>query len=65
MTFFLLKYGMTALHKAAFKGFEQTVKILIEHGSNVNLQDKVVLIFFLFLSAIIVAPGNNESIDFE
>ena len=43
-TFFLLKYGMTALHRAAFNGFEQIVKILVEHGSNINIQNKV---FFL------------------
>ena len=29
------------LHKAAFKGFGEIVKVLIEHGSNVDLQDKV------------------------
>ena len=38
---FLLKDGETALHFAALKGFEQTVKILLEHGSNILLQDKV------------------------
>ena len=47
--FFLLKYGWTALHIAALDGFEQIVKILIEHGSNVNLQDKVFSFsFFIF-----------------
>ena len=45
-TFFLLKYGMTALHRAADRGFEQIVKILVEHGSNVHLQDKVFIFFF-------------------
>ena len=34
-TFFLLKDGQTALHYAAFYGFEQIVKILVEHGANV------------------------------
>ena len=48
-TFFLLKNGMTALHSAAFNGFEQIVKILVEHGSNVNLQDEVLIFFFWFL----------------
>ena len=47
-TFFLLKYGGTALHLAALRGFEQIVKILLKHGSNVDLQKKV-LIFFFFL----------------
>ena len=47
LTFFLLKDGVTALHIAAWNGFEQIVKILIEHGSNVGLQTKV-LIFFSF-----------------
>ena len=46
--FFLLKYGWTALHSAAEKGFEQIVKILIEHGSNVNLQEASVFFFFFF-----------------
>ena len=45
-TFFLLKYGMTALHYAAWKGFEQIVEILVEHGSNVERKTKV-FIFFL------------------
>ena len=46
-TFFLLKRGDTALHTAAWKGFEQIVKILVEHGSNINIQNEV-FIFFLF-----------------
>ena len=33
---------------AAWKGFEQIVKILVEHGSNVHLQNTV-FIFFLIL----------------
>ena len=45
--FFLLKFGKTALHFAALNGFEQIVKILIEHGSNVHLQN-IVFIFFFF-----------------
>ena len=41
---------MTALHMAAFKGFEEFINILVEHGSNVHLQDKVfIFFFFLFL----------------
>ena len=40
-TFFLLKNGWTALRYAAERGFEQIVKILVEHGANVDLQDKV------------------------
>ena len=47
-TFFLLKYGWTALHFAALRGFEQTVKILIEHRSNINIQNKVLIFFFFF-----------------
>ena len=45
--FFLLKYGWTALHCAAEKGFGQIVKILVEHGSNLDLQTKVLIFFFL------------------
>ena len=40
--------GMTALQFAADKGFKEIVKILVEHGSNVDLQVEV-LIFILFL----------------
>ena len=47
-TFFLLKNGWTALHYAADRGFEQIVKILVEHRSNINIQTKV-FIFFFFL----------------
>ena len=47
-TFFLLKYGKTALHIAAWEGFEEIVKILIEHRSNINIQDKVLIFFFFF-----------------
>ena len=46
MTFFLLKDGWTALHFAACYGFEQIVKILVEHGSNVDLQEQVLIFFF-------------------
>ena len=47
--FFLLKNGMTALHLAAAKGFEQIVKILLEKGSNVHLQNRVFIFFFHFI----------------
>ena len=46
--FFLLKYGITALHIAAEKGFEQIVKILVEHGSNLHLQEQVLIFFFFW-----------------
>ena len=63
-TFFLLKNGMTALHLAAFNGFEQIVKILIEHGANVHLQDQLVFFFFdfhffiLFFLSLFVVVGS-------
>ena len=43
---------MTALQCVTDKGFEdfEVVKILVEQGSNINLQDKV---FFFFLSFIL------------
>ena len=44
--FFLLKDGSTALHRAAC--FEQIVKILVKHGSNVHIQTIVFIFFFLF-----------------
>ena len=45
--FFLLKDGDTALHLAAWKGFEQVVKSLVEHRSNGDLQNEVYIFFFL------------------
>ena len=45
--FFLLKDGDTALHCAAWKGFEQIVKLLVEHGANLDLQSQVFIFFFL------------------
>ena len=45
---FCLKNGETALHIAVWKGFEQIVKILVEHGSNVDLQNAVFIFFFDF-----------------
>ena len=51
--FLLLKDGGTPLHFAAAKGFEQIVKILVEHGSNVHLQDHSFdFLFFLILILI-------------
>ena len=52
--FFLLKYGWTALYTAAVKGFEQIVKFLVEHGSNVDLQTKVFIFFFFLISFFFV-----------
>ena len=40
---------MTPLHYAASTRSEEIVKILIEHGSNIDLQDTVLIFFFLFL----------------
>ena len=44
-----LKFGWTPLHFAAAKGFEQIVKIFIEHHANVNIQNQVFSFFFFFL----------------
>ena len=38
---------MTALHIATSGGFEKIVRILLQHGANVNLQDKVLIFIFL------------------
>ena len=46
--FFFLKAGWTPLHKAAEKGFEEIVKLFIEHHANVNIQNKVFSFFFFF-----------------
>ena len=45
-TFFLLKFGEAALHKVIHRGSEQIVKILVEHGSNLDLQAPVFIFFF-------------------
>ena len=45
---FFVKFGFTPLHRAAEEGFEQIVKILIEHCTNVNLQNQVFSFFFFF-----------------
>ena len=39
----------TVLHLAAEHGFEEIVKVLLEHGSDVDLQDKVFSFFSLSL----------------
>ena len=38
-----VKFGWTVLHLAAFTGKEGIVKILVGHGPNVDLQDKVLI----------------------
>ena len=48
-TFFFVKIGKTALHNAASNGFEEIVKILVEYGSNINIQTTVLIFFFDFL----------------
>ena len=49
--FFFVKNGKTALHYAfAERGFEQIVKILVEHGSNVQFQDQVLIFLFFDFS---------------
>ena len=46
---FFVKGGRTALHFAAQCGFEEVVKILIEHGSNIDLQDQVLILFYFLI----------------
>ena len=46
---FVKKDGITALHRATFGGFEGVVKVLLEHGSNVDLQTTVSISFFISL----------------
>ena len=46
---FIFKDGDTPLHMAAFHGFEEIVKIFIEHGANVNIQNKVFFLIFCFI----------------
>ena len=52
--FLFVKNGQTSLHVAASQGFEEIVKILIERGSDVDLQKKQVFIFFLFVVEYLV-----------
>ena len=46
---FFFKFRWSPLHRAAKNGFEQIVKLLIEHGANVNLQNHVFSFFFGFV----------------
>ena len=43
-SFFLISFakdGETALHNVADRGFAEIVKILVEHGANINIQTTV------------------------
>ena len=44
---------MTPLHLAADKGFEEIVKILLEHGSNIDLQNQVLIFSFSFAGSCV------------
>ena len=59
---FFVKGGRTPLHVAAAKGFEQIVKIFIEHHANVNLQNKVFSFFFILVcvSFFLVRMGRQS-----
>ena len=48
-----VKLGEAALHYAAWNGFEEIVNILLEHGANVDLQDKVLIFSFCFFFFLI------------
>ena len=48
--FFFVQFGATALHFAAEKGFEEVVKILIKHEASIDLQDEVLIFFFIFFT---------------
>ena len=43
--FISLQDGDTALVKAAEKGHTSTVKILVEHGAAVDIQNKVTILY--------------------
>ena len=43
-----MKSGKTALHVAAENDSEGLVKILIEHGSDIDLQTKVLIFFSIW-----------------
>ena len=43
-----VKCGRTPLHRAAENDSEETVKVLLEQGSNLHLQDHVLIFFFFF-----------------
>ena len=45
---FFFKGGWTPLHVAAVKGFEEIIKIFIEHRANVNIQNNVPSFSFFF-----------------
>ena len=37
------QFGWTALHEAAYHGFENVVKILLKHGSIIHFEDSVLI----------------------
>ena len=43
-----VKRGWTPLHWAACKCFADIVRTLLEHGSNIDFRDDVLIFFFLF-----------------
>ena len=47
---FFFKYGEAVLHKAAEKGFEDIVKVLLEHGATVDIREQVLIFFFFFVN---------------
>ena len=57
-TSFCFKGGWTVLHRAAFRDSEDIMKILIEHGSNIDLQERVLILilifFFSFLFVVVL-----------
>ena len=45
---FFVQDGLTALHLAAAYGVKEIINILLEPGSNIHLQTKVLIFLFLF-----------------
>ena len=52
--FFLIKIGWTPLHRAVKKGFEEIIKILINHRANINIQTRVYFSIHFFSFSILV-----------
>jgi ankyrin repeat protein len=51
--------GFTALHGAAFKGLNEVLEYLIQHGADINAQD------FLHRTAYRIAEGAKQSFQFQ
>jgi len=56
LDFFLTQNKETALLQACYKGHLEIVKLLVENDADLNMQEKVILIWFVNFSVWIWVP---------